>query len=358
MRSYGQFCGLARALDRVGQRWTLLIVRELLPGPRRFTDLREGMPGVATNLLTERLRQLQEDGLVRQRELPPPSGSTVYELTEEGATLRPVVKELIRWGGRWMLRGAGEDVFRGGWLALALEALGAGVGLDGERVIRFETGSGSTTLSLGGEGVAVSPDGEAELVVRGDPAVMLGLAAGAVPVSKAAEALDLHPPGEASITLLSRALAPAGAAERTAVIGGPIHWRLNVPAPRERVHEALSTDEGRRGFWAETHTDGDGCIRFVFPNGVEYEGRVLENRPPELFAVEYFGGVARLELTPDGSGGTDVHLTHTGQTGDGWIETHAGWLNVLFPLKAMVAHGVDLRTHDPQRSWDQGFVDG
>lgn len=358
MRGYGQFCGLARALDRVGQRWTLLIIRELLLGAKRFTDLREGMPGVATNLLTDRLRRLQEDGLVRQRELPPPSSSTVYELTEQGESLRPVVKELIRWGGQSMVGGAGEDVFRGEWLALALEALGAGVGLEGERLVRFETGSDATTVSLGGDRVAVSPAGEPDLVVRGDPALVLGVAAGAVPVSSAAEALDLHPSGEASITLLSRALAPAGSAERTAVIGGPIRWRLNIPAPRERVHEALSTDEGRRSFWAETHTDADGCIRFVFSNGVEYEGRVLENSPPELFAVEYFGGVARLELTPDGSGGTDLHLTHTGQTGDAWIETHAGWLNVLFPLKARVGHGVDLRTHDPQRSWDHGFVDG
>lgn len=358
MRSYGQFCGLARALDRVGQRWTLLIVRELLLGPKRFTDLREGLPGVATNLLTDRLRQLREDGLVRQRELPPPSSSTAYELTEEGESLRPVVEELIRWGGRWMVTGTGEDAFRGGWLALALEALGAGVGLDGERLIRFETGSGATTLSMGGERVVVSPDGEPELLVRGNPALMLGVAAGAVPVSSAAEALDLQPPGEESIRLLSRALAPAGSAERTAVIGGPIRWRLNVPVPRERVHEALSTDEGRRGFWAETHTDAGGCIRFVFPNGVEYEGRVLESRPPEVFALEYFGGVARFELTSDGRGGTDLHLTHTGLVGDEWIETHAGWLNVLFPLKAQVAHGVDLRTHDPQRSWDHGFVDG
>ena len=358
MGSYRQFCGLARALDRVGQRWTLLIVRELLLAPRRFTDLRDGMPGVATNLLTDRLRQLQEDGLVRQRELPPPASSTVYELTEAGESLRPVVMELIRWGGQWMVRGAAEDVFRGRWLALALEALGAGVGLDGERLIRFETRYGATTLSLGGERVVVSPDEEPELVVRGDPALILGVAAGAVPVSSAEEALDLHPPGEASIALLFRALAPARSAEQTAVVGGPIRWRLNVPAPRERVHEALSTDEGRRGFWAETHTDAEDFIRFVFSNGVEYAGRVLENRPPELFAVEYFGGVAHFELTSDGSGGTDVCLTHTGQIGEEWIESHAGWLNVLLPLKALVARGFDLRTHDPQRSWDHGFVDG
>jgi DNA-binding HxlR family transcriptional regulator/uncharacterized protein YndB with AHSA1/START domain len=358
MRSYGQFCGLAMALDRVGQRWTLLIVRELLLGPKRFTDLRDGLPGVASNLLADRLGQLREDGLVRQRELPSPSGSTVYELTEVGESLRSVVEELIRWGGRWMAAGVGADVFRGDWLVLALEALGAGGGLERERVIRFETGTGATTLSLGAGRVRISPDVEPELVVRGDPAVMLGVAAGAVDSAWAAKALDLEPPGKESAALLVRALAPADSAERTAVIGGPIEWRLNIPAARERVHDALSTDEGRRLFWADTRMRTDGRIRFLFSNGGEHEGLLLESRAPELFAVQYFGGVARFELTADGRGGTDVHLTHTGQRGDQWIETHAGWLNVLFPLKAMLAYGVDLRTHDPRRSWDHGYVDG
>lgn len=360
MRSYGQFCGLARALDRVGQRWTLLIVRELLLGPKRFTDLQEGLPGVATNLLTDRLRQLREDGLVSQRELPPPSSSTVYELAEPGEALRPVVEELIRWGGRWMISGAGDDAFRGGWLALALKSLGAGAGLEGQRVIRFETGSGAMTLSLGGDGVSVAgAAADPELVVRGDPALMLGVAAGALPVDATA-GLELEPGGEASRSLLAQALEPTGAGEpdRTPVVEGPIQWRMHVPAPPERVHEALSTDEGRRGFWAETRTSPDGCVHFRFPNGVEYEGRVVESRAPAVFAVEYFGGVARFELTTDGRGGTDLQLTHTGQRGEDWIETYAGWLNVLFPLKAWVAHGVDLRTHDPRRGWNHGYVDG
>jgi DNA-binding HxlR family transcriptional regulator/uncharacterized protein YndB with AHSA1/START domain len=356
MRSYGQFCGLARALDKVGQRWTLLIVRELLLGPKRFTDLRDSLPGMATNLLADRLRQLRDDGLVRQREMSPPSGSMVYELTEVGESLRPVVQELIHWGGRWMLEGCGKDVFRGTWLGLALEALGAGRGLEGERVIRFEMAAGATTLLLGTERV-IAVDAEPELVIRGDPALILGVAAGAID-SSSADALDVDPPGEASTALLSSALAPAGSAEQTAVIGGPIQWRLNVPAPRERVHDALSNDEGRRRFWAETRAEADGRILFVFPNGGEYEGTLLESRPPELFEVEYFGGVARFELTADGRGGTDLHLTHTGQRGEQWIETHAGWLSVLLMLKAMVTHGVDLRTRDPWRSWDHGFVDG
>jgi DNA-binding HxlR family transcriptional regulator/uncharacterized protein YndB with AHSA1/START domain len=364
MRSYGQFCGLARALDRVGQRWALLIVRELLLGPKRFTDLRAGLPGVATNLLTERLRQLQEEGLVWQRELPPPSSSTVYELTEAGEGLRPVVEALIRWGGRWMVAGPGDDVFRGGWLALALESLGAGAALEEAHVIRFESGSGATTLSLGGGRVSVAgPDVDPELVVRGDPALVLGLAAGAVAAVDAAAGLNLEPNDHDGAALLARTLSPAGAGgaggqARSAVVEGPIRWRLHVPAPPERVHEALSTNEGRRGFWADTLTSPDGAIRYRFLNGVEYEGRVVESRAPSVFAVEYFGGVARFELTPDGNGGTDLELTHTGLWGEEWIETHAGWLNVLLPLKAMVGHGVELRNRDPRRSWDDGYVDG
>lgn len=358
MRRYGQYCGLARALDRVGQRWTLLIVRELLLGPKRFTDLQEGLPGVATNLLADRLRQLGENGLVGQRELLPPSSSTVYELTDTGESLRPVVEALIRWGGRWMGTGAGGDAFRGGWLALALEALGAGACLDRKAVVRFETEAGGTTLTLGGQRVSVSLEADPELVVRGDASLILGVAAGAVSVASASQVLALDPPGEASVGLLSSALVPAGPEEEPAATHGPIRWRLNIPTPPERVHEALSTDEGRRAYWAETHTEADGRIRFVFSTGADYEGRVLESLPPELYVVEYFGGVARFELAADGRGGTDLQLTHTGQRGRAWIETHAGWLNVLFPLKAALAHGVDLRTQDPRRSWDHGYVDG
>lgn len=97
-RSYNQFCPLAYALDLVGERWTLLIVRELLAGPHRFKDLLAGLPGVSTNLLAERLKVLEQEGLLRRRTLPPPAGSTVYELTDRGRALEGVVLELGRWG--------------------------------------------------------------------------------------------------------------------------------------------------------------------------------------------------------------------------------------------------------------------
>src|SRR5919201_6854048 len=99
MRSYGQFCGLAKALDVVGDRWTLLIVRELLlRGPCRYTDLRKGLPGIATNLLAERLRELEDAGVVLREEAPPPIATTLYSLTPRGEELRRVIYELGRWG--------------------------------------------------------------------------------------------------------------------------------------------------------------------------------------------------------------------------------------------------------------------
>ena len=97
-RSYDQFCPLARALDLLGERWTLLIVRDLIGGPRRYTDLREELDGVPSDILTRRLRDLEAAGLVRRRALPPPSASNVYELTERGRELEPALLALARFG--------------------------------------------------------------------------------------------------------------------------------------------------------------------------------------------------------------------------------------------------------------------
>jgi DNA-binding HxlR family transcriptional regulator len=97
-RSYEQFCPLAAALDQVGERWTLLVVRELLAGPARFGDISEALPGLATNLLTKRLRALEDQGIVVQRELPPPARVKVYELTKRGHALEPVLVAMANWG--------------------------------------------------------------------------------------------------------------------------------------------------------------------------------------------------------------------------------------------------------------------
>ena len=101
-RSYNQFCALAYALDVAGDRWTLLILRELLTGPRRFKDLIDGLPGISTNLLSDRLKSLEQQGLLGRRVLPPPAGSTVYELTPLGQALEKAVLELGRWGSQFL----------------------------------------------------------------------------------------------------------------------------------------------------------------------------------------------------------------------------------------------------------------
>jgi DNA-binding HxlR family transcriptional regulator len=101
-RSYNQYCAVARGLDVIGDRWTLLLVRELLLGPRRYSDLLAATPGIGTNLLADRLHMLEAEGLVKRVTLPPPAGSTVYELTEDGVELDAVVRAIGRWGGRFM----------------------------------------------------------------------------------------------------------------------------------------------------------------------------------------------------------------------------------------------------------------
>ena len=99
-RTYGEACGIPRALDRVGERWALLVVRELMLGPKRFTDLKAGLSHASPNVLAQRLRELEQAGVVRKRRLPPPAASQVYELTDWGSELEPVLVALGRWGAR------------------------------------------------------------------------------------------------------------------------------------------------------------------------------------------------------------------------------------------------------------------
>src|SRR5829696_7206603 len=100
MRTYGDGCAIAQALDLVGERWALLVARELLLGPKRYTDLRRGLPNASPNVLSQRLGELERAGVLRRRKLPPPAASRVYELTEWGMELEPVIVRLGRWGAR------------------------------------------------------------------------------------------------------------------------------------------------------------------------------------------------------------------------------------------------------------------
>jgi DNA-binding HxlR family transcriptional regulator len=121
-RKYDQGCGSAHALDLVGDRWALLVVRELLLGPKRFTDLRDGLPGIGPNVLSQRLKELEEIGVLRRRVLPPPAASTVYELTEWGHELEDVLVRLGRWGARSPSMKLGPET-RPEWLLLGMRSI-------------------------------------------------------------------------------------------------------------------------------------------------------------------------------------------------------------------------------------------
>jgi DNA-binding HxlR family transcriptional regulator len=122
MKTYGEFCSLARSLDVVGDRWALLVVRELLLGPRRFTDLLEGLPGVGTNVLATRLRDLESGGIIRRTRVPSPTPAVLYELTSDGRDLKPVLDAFSRWGTHRLTRPSGDDEVKPRWFVLSLAA--------------------------------------------------------------------------------------------------------------------------------------------------------------------------------------------------------------------------------------------
>ncbi|HVL80215.1 MAG TPA: winged helix-turn-helix transcriptional regulator [Actinomycetota bacterium] len=132
-RSYGQFCGLAKALDIVGERWTMLIVRDLALGPQRYTDLLAGLPGIGTGLLAQRLHALEEAGLARRGELPAPASVPVWELTDEGRELADALLPLSVWGAKRLGRRRRGELFRGDWL---LRTLWANFSPDAARGVR------------------------------------------------------------------------------------------------------------------------------------------------------------------------------------------------------------------------------
>jgi DNA-binding HxlR family transcriptional regulator len=168
MRSYGQFCAVARSLDLIGDRWTLLIVRELLAGPARYSELRDGLPGIATNLLADRLRELEADELVEH-------DGERYALTPRGAELEPVLLELVRWGRPLMARGQGDDEFRGQWLHLALSALLHDVVVDHPVVVECTVDDAVVTITSGPDGTTVTdgPAPRADVQLTGRPDAML-----------------------------------------------------------------------------------------------------------------------------------------------------------------------------------------
>ena len=138
----------------------------------------------------------------------------------------------------------------------------------------------------------------------------------------------------------------------------PIRWSLHLRSSPEEVYQMVATDEGRARFWAESAVERDGVVHFEFPNGQRWQGEIVARQPARLFRVVYFGGsIVTFSLEEDGAGGTDLTLTDEGVPEEYRCEVVAGWASVLMALKGAVDFGVDLRTHDPDRSWDAGYVD-
>ena len=182
MRTYDQYCAAARALDVVGDRWTLLIVRELLvQQPCRYTDLRYGLPGIATNLLADRLRELEEHGIITREAAPPPIATTLFRLTPRGEALKPVLWALGEWGAPLLQDASADATFRSHWLALPLERRVADHSPDeppitievhtGDQPIVMQTVDGTVRIRPG-----TAPDADA--TIRGTPALILGFFAG------------------------------------------------------------------------------------------------------------------------------------------------------------------------------------
>jgi len=189
VRTYNQYCSVAKALDVVGDRWTLLIIRELLLRDGcRYTDLQHGLPGVATNLLSERLRELESNELVRREFAPPPVATTLYSLTEAGRELEPVLRALGRWGARFMPEPTGEEVFRSHWLVFPVsQFLQDDDPGSPPATIEVRTGDQPAVMEVGGGAISVhlgtapSPD----LVLEGDGPTVLGVLSGMLQLAEA-----------------------------------------------------------------------------------------------------------------------------------------------------------------------------
>jgi DNA-binding HxlR family transcriptional regulator/putative sterol carrier protein len=188
-RAYGQYCGLARAAEMVGERWALLIVRDLLVGPKRFTDLRRGLPRIPTNILSERLKELEDSGVVRRRVLPRPTGSIVYELTEYGAQLEDAVVQLGRWGARSLGEPRPDEIVTLDSLIMALRTTFRPEAARGRRA-KFELRLGEIVLHACVEGGSVTvgegPPPRADLVIETGPGLK-ALMAGEISPSAAIE---------------------------------------------------------------------------------------------------------------------------------------------------------------------------
>jgi len=211
VKSYRQACAIARALDVVGERWNLLLVRELTLGPRRYRDLATGLPGIPSNVLAARLKDLQAAGVITQRTLPAPADVTVYELTTAGRALQPALNELLHWGMRYGPQPSPDDAVQPGWGLLFAAgrptALPAGQVCElrvGPEVFYLGSDAGKLTVRRG-----PAPDGDA--VVTMPAGTLYSLLTGQVTVTDAVR----HSTADGEPGIARRALEPLAAAALT-----------------------------------------------------------------------------------------------------------------------------------------------
>jgi DNA-binding HxlR family transcriptional regulator len=195
MRSYDEYCAIAKSLDVIGDRWTLLIVRELaLRGGCRYTDLRNGLPGIASNLLAERLRELERAGVIAREDAPPPVATTLFRLAPRGEQLRPVLDELLRWGLPLMTEQTPRDAIRSHWLAGALELMLTDRQPDASPVaIELQTGDQSIVIQTrdGTIHTRLGPADSPDATLTGPPKPILGLLLGLLsPADAKANGID------------------------------------------------------------------------------------------------------------------------------------------------------------------------
>lgn len=186
---YAQFCPLARAAEILGHRWTLLVIRELLTGPQRFSDLLARLPGLSRSVLAERLTHLEERGVVRRRELPPPTAVAVYELTPVGRGLTPAMQALTRWGVHFLEPPRPGDHAEPAWVRLAAETFAREDASPARRleiVAEGPDGEVSVRVAGGPQGTRrLAADAPVEASLRGPVPVVLGLMAGRLDVRDA-----------------------------------------------------------------------------------------------------------------------------------------------------------------------------
>ncbi len=200
-RAYGQFCGFARAVEVVGERWALLVLRDLFVGPKRFTDLRRGLARIPTNVLTTRLKELERAGVVRRRVLPRPAGSIVYELTKYGAELEGVILELGRWGAKSLGEPRPNEIVTADSLVMALRSTFRSESAGGLTVayeLRFGPIVVHARVKDGALEAAQGPLADADLIIEAGPAIR-ALMAGEITPTQAIKSGSVHFTGKAEL---------------------------------------------------------------------------------------------------------------------------------------------------------------